>query len=82
MQGCRPLLVALAGDVEDAVLGVGAEIPHPELNQLADAAGGIRQHGEHSLVADADRDQLLGGVFNWRRTRKRGQGKGDKEKGT
>ena len=58
VQRRRPLLVALAGDVEDAVLAVGAEIPHAELDQLADAAGGIGQHGEHGLVADADRDQL------------------------
>jgi hypothetical protein len=32
--------------------------------QPADAAGGIRQHGEHGLVADADRDHLPGGIFD------------------
>src|SRR5271165_4116382 len=54
VQWRRPLLVALAGNVEDAVLAIGAEVPHPELDQLADAASGIAQHGEQGAVADAD----------------------------
>jgi hypothetical protein len=55
VQRRRPVLVAVAGDVEDAMLAIGAEVQYLKLDQLADTAGGLAEHGNHGLVADADR---------------------------
>jgi hypothetical protein len=45
-----PLVVAFLGDVEHAVLTIGAVIPHLKFDQLPDAAAGIGQHGDHGRV--------------------------------
>ena len=75
-------LAALAGDVEDAVLAVGAEIADAEPDQLADAAAGIGQHGEHGPVADADREIAClvrdGQSSTWGASSKRRQSCGDR----
>ena len=52
-------LAALAGDVQDAVLAAVLVIADAEPDQLADAAAGIGQHGQHGPVAAIDRRLLL-----------------------
>jgi hypothetical protein len=48
------LLLALALELDDAVLAVGLEVTDSDFGQLLDAAGGEGQDGEQDPVAEAD----------------------------
>ena len=51
-------LAALAGDVQDAVLAAGLEIPDLQPHQFADAATGIGQHRQHGRVTHSGRNHV------------------------
>ena len=55
MQRRGAFLAALAGDVQNAVLAASLVIADSKPHQLADAAAGIGEHGEHGPVAEIDR---------------------------